>query len=214
MHKRSKKSSSPSKPIGRRNKLNVSGQICACVHVCVCVRVWVCACVHVFTRVCVCACVCACFCACACVHACTCAHACLSFEHPSVCRGPSAGCEGEAVEALEWNGLEWAQNSALSLGLARTVYFHRMTVCMVISLLRILYVHRIYRVGKNRIYTPYMTVYLVISLPNIPYMRRIYMVLANPTYIPINVLFWPTLPILLHPTRTNRRPPAGGGQKV
>jgi hypothetical protein len=30
-----------------------------------------------------------------------------------------------------------------------------------------------YRVGQNRIYTPYMTVYLVISLPKIPYIHRI-----------------------------------------
>jgi len=36
------------------------------------------------------------------------------------------------------------------------------------------------RVGQNRIYTPYMTVYLMISLPKILYIHRIYMVLANP----------------------------------
>jgi len=36
------------------------------------------------------------------------------------------------------------------------------------------------RVGQNRIYTPYMTVYLVISLPKILYIHRIYMVLASP----------------------------------
>jgi len=40
-----------------------------------------------------------------------------------------------------------------------------------------------YRVGQNRICTPYMTVYLVISLPKIPYIHRIYMVLANPMYV-------------------------------
>ena len=39
----------------------------------------------------------------------------------------------------------------------------------------------LFRVGQNRIYTPYMTVYLVISLPKIPYIHRIYMVFANPT---------------------------------
>ena len=38
------------------------------------------------------------------------------------------------------------------------------------------------RVGQNRIHTPYMTVYLVISLPKILYIHRIYMVLANPTH--------------------------------
>jgi hypothetical protein len=27
----------------------------------------------------------------------------------------------------------------------------------------------LFRVGQNRIYTPYMTVYLVISLPKLPY---------------------------------------------
>jgi hypothetical protein len=37
------------------------------------------------------------------------------------------------------------------------------------------------RVGQNRIYTPYMTVYLVISLPKLLYVNRIYIVLANPT---------------------------------
>ena len=36
------------------------------------------------------------------------------------------------------------------------------------------------RVGQNRIYTPYMTVCMVNSLPKIPYTHRIYMVLANP----------------------------------
>jgi hypothetical protein len=36
------------------------------------------------------------------------------------------------------------------------------------------------RVGQNRIYTPYMTVCLVITLHKIPYIHRIYMVLANP----------------------------------
>jgi len=41
----------------------------------------------------------------------------------------------------------------------------------------------IYRVGQNRIYTPYMTVYFVISLPKIPFIHRICMVLANPTYL-------------------------------
>ena len=40
----------------------------------------------------------------------------------------------------------------------------------------------IFRVGQNRIYTPYMTVYMVNSLPKIPYTHCIYMVLANPTY--------------------------------
>ena len=30
------------------------------------------------------------------------------------------------------------------------------------------------RVGQNRIYTPYMTVCMVICLPNIPYIHRIY----------------------------------------
>jgi hypothetical protein len=43
--------------------------------------------------------------------------------------------------------------------------------------------YRMYRVGQNRIYTPYMTVYLMIFLPNLPYVHCIYMVLANPTYV-------------------------------
>jgi hypothetical protein len=41
----------------------------------------------------------------------------------------------------------------------------------------------IYRVGHNRMYTPYMTVHLVISLPKLLYIHRIYMVLANPNYL-------------------------------
>jgi hypothetical protein len=41
-----------------------------------------------------------------------------------------------------------------------------------------------FRVGQNRIYTPYMTIYLMISLPKIPYIHRIYMVLANPNHVP------------------------------
>jgi len=45
------------------------------------------------------------------------------------------------------------------------------------------YIQRIYRVGQNRIFTPYMTVYLVISLPKILHTHRIYTVPANPTYI-------------------------------
>ena len=36
------------------------------------------------------------------------------------------------------------------------------------------------RVGQNRTYTPYMTVCLVISLPKIPYIHRKSMVLGNP----------------------------------
>ena len=53
-----------------------------------------------------------------------------------------------------------------------------------------------FRVGQNRIYTPYMTVYLVIFpakntvytpfihmvLANSTYMHRMYMVLASPNY--------------------------------
>jgi hypothetical protein len=38
------------------------------------------------------------------------------------------------------------------------------------------------RVGQNRIFTLYMTVCLVISLPKIPFIHRIYMVLASPSY--------------------------------
>jgi hypothetical protein len=41
----------------------------------------------------------------------------------------------------------------------------------------------VFRVGQNRIYTPYMTVYFVISLPKSPYIHRIYMVLVNPIYV-------------------------------
>jgi len=43
------------------------------------------------------------------------------------------------------------------------------------------------RVGQNRIYTPYMTVYFLISLPKILYIHRIYMVLANPMYVAFTV---------------------------
>jgi len=52
----------------------------------------------------------------------------------------------------------------------------------------IICVFRIYRVGQNRVYTPYMTVYLVISLPkysiNTVYIYiYIYMVLAGQPYV-------------------------------
>ena len=43
----------------------------------------------------------------------------------------------------------------------------------------------IFRVGQNRIYTPYMTVYLVISLSKTLYTHCIYMVLANPTHLAV-----------------------------
>ena len=65
------------------------------------------------------------------------------------------------------------------LGLARTVY-------LVISLPKILHIHRTYRVLVNPKYIcskRCMTVYLVISLPKILYIHRIYRVLANPKYI-------------------------------
>jgi len=41
----------------------------------------------------------------------------------------------------------------------------------------------LFRIGHNRIYALYMTVYLVISLPKKLYIHRIYMVLANPNNI-------------------------------
>jgi hypothetical protein len=41
--------------------------------------------------------------------------------------------------------------------------------------------HHLLRVGQNCIYTPYMTLYIVISLLKVPYIHRIYRVLANPT---------------------------------
>jgi hypothetical protein len=37
-----------------------------------------------------------------------------------------------------------------------------------------------YRVGLDRIHTPYMTAFLVTSLPKTPYIHRLYMVLENP----------------------------------
>jgi hypothetical protein len=46
--------------------------------------------------------------------------------------------------------------------------------------------HQKYRVGQNRIYTPYMTVYLVNSQPKIPYTHRGY------------IWFWPTLQMYGH----------------
>ena len=45
----------------------------------------------------------------------------------------------------------------------------------------------IIRVGQNRIYTPYMTVCMVIPLPRIPYIHPVYtykcIVMANPSYV-------------------------------
>jgi hypothetical protein len=49
-------------------------------------------------------------------------------------------------------------------------------------------VHAMFKVGQNRIYTPYMTVYMVNSLPKIPYTHRMYMVLANPSHILVVVV--------------------------
>ena len=69
------------------------------------------------------------------------------------------------------------------IGLARTVYIYTVhTAYLVVSLPKIPYIHRIYRVGKNRIYIPYKIAYLVVSLPKIPFMRRKYTVLASPSY--------------------------------
>jgi len=48
----------------------------------------------------------------------------------------------------------------------------------------------VYRVGHDRIYTPYKTIYLVISLPKVPYIHRIYMVLANPACLPWQLLHY------------------------
>ena len=42
--------------------------------------------------------------------------------------------------------------------------------------------------GQNRIYPPYMTVCLVITLHKIPYIHRIYMVLANPTRVCMQIV--------------------------
>jgi hypothetical protein len=53
-----------------------------------------------------------------------------------------------------------------NIGLTKTIYIFR-------------YVRR---VDQNHIYTPYMTIYLIKSLPRIPYIHRIYMVLANSVY--------------------------------
>jgi hypothetical protein len=57
--------------------------------------------------------------------------------------------------------------------------------------------NHIYRVGQSCIYTLYMTVCLVISLPKMPYVHRIYiyMVLASPTSAlcrggPVPLLVW------------------------
>ena len=48
------------------------------------------------------------------------------------------------------------------------------------------------RVGQKRIYAPYRTVYSVISLPKILYIHRIYMVLANPTHDAVFATFCDT----------------------
>ena len=54
---------------------------------------------------------------------------------------------------------------------ANTLQHHIAMLCVQVGLARTLY-------------TPYMTVDVVISLPKIPYVHRIYMVLANPVYTP------------------------------
>ena len=47
---------------------------------------------------------------------------------------------------------------------------HSFLVCA----MKILYICQICRVGQNRIFTLYMTVCMVISLPKLPYIHRIY----------------------------------------
>jgi hypothetical protein len=42
---------------------------------------------------------------------------------------------------------------------------------------------KICRVGQNRMYRPFMTVCLVMYLPGIPYIHRVYMALANPAHL-------------------------------
>jgi hypothetical protein len=51
------------------------------------------------------------------------------------------------------------------------------------------------RVGQNRIYTPYMTVYLMISLPKILYIYTVYDRIYGdfPAKNTLYVWFWPTL---------------------
>ena len=134
---------------------------------CVCVRACVCVCVRACVYVCVCACVFVCMCVCVCV----CVHHIVRWpqsthlwlnsfptpKHTSVVQFIS-NTQAHICGSI------YCQQQGTPRGLARTVH--------------------IQRVGQNRIYTPYMTVYLVISLPKIPYIHRIYMVLANPLYTP------------------------------
>ena len=47
--------------------------------------------------------------------------------------------------------------------------------------------HCFSRVGQDCLYTPCMTVYFVVFLPKIPYMHRVYMVLANPMFSSLKV---------------------------
>jgi len=54
------------------------------------------------------------------------------------------------------------------------MYGYAHTVHLVISKPKIPYVHRMCRVGQNRIYTPYMTVHLVIFLPKILYTHTVH----------------------------------------
>ena len=92
-------------------------------------------------------------------------------------------------------------------GLARTIY-----MCISgVFLAGILSTRR--RVGQNRVYTTYMTVCFVISLPKIPYIHRIYMVLANPIHTVIYgvyIRFRPTLHIHDTYTHVHVCPRAGG----
>jgi len=118
--------------------------VCVCVCACVCARICVRVCAHVCLRTCVCACVCTRVCACVC--ACVCARA----------NGILSKIVHDAIAGVRPCGLE-----------------HQPVLLIVLMC----------RVGQNHIYTPYMTVCLVISLQKILYVHRIHMVLANPSYV-------------------------------
>ena len=88
---------------------------------------------------------------------------------------PLIGFQQAASSTAQPQSSHWVCTCAyiyIYIWLARPVYIHRVWP----------YIWW-FPCQNYRIYTPYMTVYLVISLPKIPYIHRIYRVLANPTYI-------------------------------
>ena len=131
-------------------------------------------CVCVFVCVCVCMCVCVCVCVCVCLFACALhARVCMCV---CVCMRVSASmcvCVCMCVAVREYKR-PLSRLKCLNLMIKDC---KRMQASL------------LYRVGRNRIYTPYITVCMVISLLKLPYVHRIYVYMygSGQTYSCTNI---------------------------